>query len=155
MQQIKQQSQQYSEETTIETVSVTPVVTDLDPLFQWRFTLDFLPEGRNRLRIVLQYNQHQYTLLSDPFLLESDSTIIALFPPPIRKSVDGDANGIGLVSISYNDGLTVIPNAAGVQCVQRPGAQIYKLVQTEIQPLWIIGARDIALIDDADPVVCG
>lgn len=106
---------------------------------QWSVTLQVIAQGGDNTRQIF---------LSGIGYTKLGSTAQVPFPISYNDPIFKDSYGMAFMSAQYRDGEAIISQTIGVYLRETPAGIAVSIVNTEITPIWIIGARDISLIDD-------
>lgn len=119
--------------------SADAYVQQIDKLApQWFVTLHITAQGGNEQRV---------------FQSETVSVVpskIVGIPCPMNTVEPIPRNSYGMCAITaqFNDGAVIQPNTIGIRLIVVNGkTPVVEIVNTEIMPTWIIGAREIVLTD--------
>lgn len=102
--------------------------------------------------IVVYEANNSYTYQSEMVSVQLGSTTPVPFPVSGARHISRDSYGVSSIKIQCQIGETIHPHCVGVFIGEGQGGAVANLVETEVTPVWIIGARDIAIIDDPLPI---
>lgn len=126
-------------------------------VFEWTMEVEAWQEKQGAeqwlvtVRIMAREGSTAQVFLSGIGRTVLGGTAAVPFPTVFDKSIASDSYGLGAISAQYKDGESLIPQTIGIYLKDTSIGISISIVNTEITPTWIIGARDISLIDD-EPV---
>ncbi len=117
-------------------------------IFEWAIIADLTPMANGLYTLVLKILDAEDTVCtSNTVLAKIDIPVAVLFPPISEKTISQNSYGISRIEMEYTDeNNAVIPSAMGVCLTNTANGLVLNLINTEIKPVWIIGARDITAV---------